>query len=208
MTNKKLKNEWYYLWTLYKIPLIGVAVLILIIGGFIISALKEKENRLEVMLIDSFASYSDEEMEAEYIRSNLTDASKWDILTMGSLFFSGTESGSYAMNSLSRFMADLGSEKLDVCGMEKTSFIKYQKSGSFLDLSSYLTKEELERFQGKFLITEDGKKIGIYASALPRLSKWGCYENTENPGVIGIIYNSKHKEEAKRYLIEFLGTEG
>lgn len=207
MTKEKLKNEVYYIWTLYKIPLIGMIVFVLIASSFLFAVLGKKENQLEIMFIDSFATYSDEEMEEEYKRSNLTDSKKWDILTMGSLFFSGTESGTYAMNSLSRFLADLGSEKLDVCGMEKPDFLKYQKSGSFLDLSLYFTKEELNRFQGEFLITEDGKRIGIYASALPRLSKWGCYENTENPGVIGIIYNSKHKEEAKQYLIDFLGTE-
>lgn len=207
MKREKIKNEIYYIWTMYKIPSIGAIVLALVIGGFVLSAIKGKDNTLEVMFIDSFSTYSDSQMESEYVNTDLTDSKKWDILTIGSLMFSGTESDVYVMNSLSRFMSDIGSNKLDVCGMLIDDYEKYDKSGLFLDLSVCFTSEELDKFEGQFLKTSDGRLIGIYADAFPRLKKWNCYENKDNKGVVGIIYNSRHINEAKQYITKFLAED-
>ncbi|MDO4623264.1 MAG: hypothetical protein Q4B22_09970 [Eubacteriales bacterium] len=208
MKKEKIKNELYYLWTLYRIPLIGGLIFLLIVGGFIIAALQKKDNTLEVMLIDSHAAYTDEQMAEEFLQADYVDPKKWENQVYGTLLFSETESGNYAMTSLSRFLADISSEKLDVCGMQEADFLKYDDSGSFLDLTICLSEEEIRRFEGQFLITEDGRRIGIRSEALPRLKEWGCYTGNGNQGVVGIIYNTTHLEEAKQYLTGFLAKAG
>ena len=103
------------------------------------------------------------------------------------------------MTSLSRFLADIGSEKLDVCGMLEEDFIKYDNSQTWLDLSTFLDADMLSRLEGSFL-EKDGRLIGIYADALPVLEAYDCYGIPEKRGVLGVIYNSPHKEAAEKYL--------
>ena len=44
-------------------------------------------------------------------------------------------------------MADIGSELLDVCGMLKDDFIKYDGSQTWTDLRKYLTDKQMEELK-------------------------------------------------------------
>lgn len=109
------------------------------------------------------------------------------------------------MTSLSRFLADIGSEKLDVCGMLEDDFRKYDQSGSFLDLRECFGEEQLLALE-EFLVTaKDGRVTGLLADALPGMQKDGCYDSPDTRGMIGIVYNTKRLEMAKRYLLYLAG---
>ena len=137
----------------------------------------------------------------ELLQSLQLNEKKYVIEVQNGLMLDNTESGSYAMTSLSRLMSDIGSEKLDVCGMLEDTYLKYGKSRTFLDLRECFTEEQLEMFEGALLVTDDGKVIGIYADALSEVQKDGCYDSEDARGVIGIVYNTKHLDMAASYLL-------
>ena len=112
------------------------------------------------------------------------------------------------MTSLSRFLADVGSEKLDVCGMLEGSFREYDQSGAFLDLRTVFDDTQLEALSPGLVTAEDGRIIGLYAAGLPGLQKDGCYDDPADPGIVGIVYNTKHLETAKQYLLYLAGRNG
>ena len=120
--------------------------------------------------------------------------------------FQGTDSGNYSMTSLSKFMADIGSELLDVCGMLKDDFIKYDGSDTWMDLRECLTDEQSKVLEDYFLMTDDGRAIGIMADELPILKADNCYTSTDTEAAVGIIYNTPHKEEAVKYLLYLAGA--
>ena len=120
--------------------------------------------------------------------------------------FQGTDSGSYSMTSLSKFMADIGSELLDVCGMTKDDFVKYDGSQTWMDLRDCLTDEQMTVLEDKLLTTDDGRAIGIMADDLPVLKADNCYTSTDTEAAVGIIYNTPHKEEAVKYLLYLAGA--
>ena len=78
-------------------------------------------------------------------------------------------------------------------------FIKYDNSQTWLDLSTFLDADMLSRLEGSFL-EKDGRLIGIYTDALPVLEAYDCYGIPGKRGVLGVIYNSPHKEAAEKYL--------
>ena len=110
------------------------------------------------------------------------------------------------MTSLSKFMADIGSELLDVCGMLKEDFIKYDGSQTWMNLRECLTDKQMEELKDRLLITDDGRVIGILADDLPVLQAEECYTNKETEAAIGVIYNAPHKDEAVKYLLYLAGV--
>lgn len=196
-----LKNDLKYLWIYFKWQILAAAVVVILAIHFLMTALTTKECVLSIMLLDCYTEVSDEEMEKELLQSLQLDKKKYAIEVQNSLMIDNTESGSYAMTSLSRLMSDVGSEKLDVCGMLQDSYLKYDNSRTFLDLRECFTEEQLKNLEGALLVTEDGRVIGIYADALTKLQEDGCYDSEDAKGVVGIVYNTKHLDMAVNYLL-------
>ena len=203
---KSIKNNLEYFWMYYKLPFIAGMIVVILALYFLITTLTAKETALSVMLIDCHTEMSGEEMAEEYMDTTGIDKKKYQVQIQNNLMFQGTDSGTYSMTSLSKFMADIGSELLDVCGMLKEDFVKYDQSDTWTDLREYLTEEQTEILKDHLLITEDGRVIGILADDLPVLQAEECYTNKETEAAIGIIYNAPHKDEAVKYLLYLAGV--
>lgn len=205
MDAKGIKNNLEYFWMYYKWQLLAGAVIALLIVYFGVSALTQKECALSVMLIDCHAKVSGEEMAEAFLEESELDAGRYEVQVQNELMFADSASGSYAMTSLSRFLADVGSEKLDVCAMLEEDFIKYDHSNTFMDLRECLSEEALARLAGSLVETEDGRIIGVYADSLPEMETCGCYTDGEERGCLGILYNTQRKETAAQYLLFLAG---
>ena len=190
----------------YKFPFIAGLIVVILVLYFLITTLTAKDTALSVMLIDCHTEMSGEEMAEEYMDTVRLDKKKYQVQIQNNLMFQGTDSGSYSMTSLSKFMADIGSELLDVCGMLKDDFIKYDGSETWTDLRKCLTDEQLEELKDRLLTADDGRVIGILADNLPVIQSDGCYTNEETDAAIGIIYNAPQKEEAVKYLLYLAGV--
>ncbi len=198
------KNELAYLWINYKWFLLAGLMVSAAVVYFLLAALTQKETAISVMLIDCHAAVSQETMDRDYLEAAELDPKSFQAEILTGLMFSGTDSGTYTMTSLSRFMSDIGNESLDVAGMREEDFLKYAGSGTWADLAALPGSENLLKAPDSLLM-KDGKTIGIYADALPMLRHYGCYEDPDTRGVLGVIYNSRRKDEALRYL-DFLSS--
>lgn len=202
---KKLKNDLEYFWMDNKLPVLAVLVVVFLGLYFLFTNMTQKETALSVMLIDCHSNMSGDDMAEDFMKGSGLDGKKYQVQIQSNLLFQGTDSGSYTMTSLSKFMSDIGSEKLDVCAMLEDDFKKYDKSGSYLDLRECLSPEQLEKLKDKLLTASDGRVIGIYADDLPVMKQYGCYENKDTRAAIGIIYNTPHRDEAVKYLLYTAG---
>lgn len=197
------KNNLSYFWNFYKWQIMA-ALATAVLGIYLLcSALTKKECVLSVMLFDCHSDVSEEQMEKELLQALQLDETRDAVSVQNSLMLAGTGSGSYAMTSLSRLLADIGSEKLDVCGMLESDFLKYDEAGTFMDLRECMEESELQAFGDALVETEDGRAIGIYTDRLPGMAKDSCYDGADGRGVIGIVYNTKHRERAVEY-VEYL----
>lgn len=200
------KQHLAYFWSFYK-WLILVAAVVTALGIYLLyTACSEKECALSVMLIDCHTDAGQEQMEQELLQALELDAKNYCVQIQNNLMFAETNSGSYAMTSLSRFLSDLGSEKLDVCAMTEQDFLTYEASGTFLDLRDCFSKEELAALEEFTVIGEDGKIPGLWTASLPVMEQYGCYEEGRK-GAVGIVYNTRHLEAAKQYLLFLAGIQ-
>lgn len=192
----------------YKLPFLAGLVVVVLAVYFLVASLTAKDTVLSVMLIDCHTEMSGEKIAEEYMEATGLDQKKYQVQIQNNLMFQGTDSGNYSMTSLSKFMADIGSELLDVCGMLKEDFIKYDGSQIWMDLRECLSEEQSEKLKDRFLTADDGRVIGIMADKLPVLMADGCYTGTDTQAAVGIIYNTPHKEQAIKYLVYLAGAMG
>ena len=190
----------------YKLPFLAGVVVVVLVVYFLVASLTAKDTVLSVMLIDCHTEMSGEKIAEEYMEATGLNQKKYQVQIQNNLMFQGTDSGNYSMTSLSKFMADIGSELLDVCGMLKDDFIKYDGSDTWMDLRECLTDEQSKVLEDYFLMTDDGRAIGIMADELPILKADNCYTSTDTEAAVGIIYNTPHKEEAVKYLLYLAGA--
>lgn len=203
---KSIKNNLEYFWMYYKLPFLAGVVVVVLVVYFLVASLTAKDTVLSVMLIDCHTEMSGEKIAEEYMEATGLNQKKYQVQVQNNLMFQGTDSGNYSMTSLSKFMADIGSELLDVCGMLKDDFIKYDGSDTWMDLRECLTDEQSKVLEDYFLMTDDGRAIGIMADELPILKADNCYTSTDTEAAVGIIYNTPHKEEAVKYLLYLAGA--
>lgn len=203
---KSIKNSLEYFWTYCKLPFLAGLVVVVLAVYFLVASLTAKDTVLSVMLIDCHTEMSGEKIAEEYMEATGLDQKKYQVQIQNNLMFQGTDSGNYSMTSLSKFMADVGSELLDVCGMLKEDFIKYDGSQIWMDLREYLTDKQMEELKDRLLTEDDGRVIGILADKLPVLQTEECYTNKETDAAIGIIYKAPHKDEAVKYLLYLAGV--
>ena len=203
---KSIKNNLEYFWMYYKLPFLAGVVVVVLAVYFFVASLTAKDTVLSVMLIDCHTEMSGEKIAEEYMEATGLNQKKYQVQVQNNLMFQGTDSGNYSMTSLSKFMADIGSELLDVCGMLKDDFIKYDGSDTWMDLRECLTDEQSKVLEDYFLMTDDGRAIGIMADELPILKADNCYTSTDTEAAVGIIYNTPHKEEAVKYLLYLAGA--
>ena len=215
MKKERIKNNIWYLWNDYKWLLMAGLVVAVLAMHLLFAALLKKDAALCVMLVDAHTPVSESDMQRDALAALGLDPGKYSATFSNSLMFSDTDSGNYAMASLSRFLADIGSEKLDVCAMREDDFKKYDESGTWADLAelfgeagmSLADEAGLSVLDEEDLLVADGRVIAIYADALPRLQKYECYPQEDCRGVVGIVYNAPHPENAVRYLA-YLGQTG
>ena len=200
MNRDKIKNQLYYFWSFYKWIIIAVGIAAALIIYFLAAKLTEKETALSVMLMDCHTEISDEQMNQDFAGYIGLDTKRYTVSIQNTLMINEEEGGNYTMTCLARFLSDIGSEKLDVCGMLLQDFEKYYNADTWMDLTDCFSKEELEELSDGLYYDTAGAPIGLYADRMPVLAEYGCYDSEDDRGVVGIIYNTQRKDMAVSYL--------
>ncbi len=200
-----IKDKVYDLWSFYKWFIIAAFIVFFLLVYFLYSHFSQKETYLSVMLMDCHSAVAEEQMVSDYEAFDADfDKSKYEVTIQTSLMIDSTQSENYAFTSLARFLADVGSEKLDVCGMVEEDFEKYASSDTWMDLGLIFSQDELDDLAQYLYRDSDGRVVGIYVKGLPLLKEYECYESQE--GIIGIVYNTQRVHAAASYIQYLLGT--
>ena len=200
MEKKNRKTELSYFLFYFKWPVLAALIILFLVLHFVSASLGQKKNIFTVMLLDCHASAGQEQMSESFGKGMEIDPRKEKIDVQSSLMLSDTFSGSYAMTSLSRFMTEVGNENLDVCGMLLIDFEKYDASSTWMDLRNICSADWLTEMKDFWIESEDGRIIGIDPAGFPVLRTAGCYDETNGPAGIGIVYNTQRADTARRFL--------
>jgi hypothetical protein len=200
MTEIHNKGAWRdrlgYFWVYYKILVILIVIGLIMVINFLHASLTEQPSVLNVMMLDIHAKVTSEKLQQEFIHAASINEKK-EKVTISVDQLLGDGSSSYQMGILAKLYSEIGMNQLDVVSMRKDDFANYVKSDMFLDLREVFTPEELSEFTGLYR-DDSGRVLGIRCNSMPGIKNISGYEM--DFGVMGIVYNTQHKDMAVKYL--------
>ena len=183
----------------YKFPLLLIVGGIAVLLYFIHAGITQKEPVFTAYLFDAHTDMDKEAVEGAFAGFAGIDAQE-TVTVDTSFLLADPSAGNYAMVSLARFYTDIGTENLDACMMLEDNFMAYADSDAFLDLRTCLSGEQMEIYAEELVYAGD-VPVGIQGNDMKWVLDSESYEG--DACVFGILYNSRHVENAVKFL-EFL----
>lgn len=144
MKNKPLKERLDHFWYYHKWYIIGGAVAILFVIILIHSVLSGKETAFCAVITDVDVHGDEQQLIDDFAAYSTIDLSTYDVAFESSIYFIN---GNY--QSPTKITAMLSNESIDTLSFATEYFEKYAYNGTFLDLSTCMTQEELDDYAGR-----------------------------------------------------------
>ena len=201
------KSNWYkfkYYVYYYKIPVIvGIGVLVFLIS-LVHSIVTAKDTVLSVALLNANQEVDYSLFLDEYFQTTDYDAGKTEMRIDASYCFYDNYSN---YQNEQRFFVATAAEQIDVVIGSKEIFEKYADMGYFIDLSKLMDTDTYSKYSDMAHTTSLTEEYGgnTEVSGLD-ITNWDCisklkwYEGSDEPVYIGIVCESKNKEQAIDFI--------
>ena len=201
------KSNWYkfkYYVYYYKIPVIvGIGVLVFLIS-LVHSIVTAKDTVLSVALLNANQEVEYSLFMDEYFQTTDYDAGKTEMRIDASYCFYDNYSN---YQNEQRFFVATAAEQIDVVIGSKEIFEKYADMGYFIDLSKLMDTDTYSKYSDMAHTTSLTEEYGgnTEVSGLD-ITNWDCisklkwYEGSDEPVYIGIVCESKNKEQAIDFI--------
>ena len=201
------KSNWYkfkYYVYYYKIPVIvGIGVLVFLIS-LVHSIVTAKDTVLSVALLNANQEVDYSLFMDEYFQTTDYDAGKTEMRIDASYCFYDNYSN---YQNEQRFFVATAAEQIDVVIGSKEIFEKYADMGYFIDLSKLMDADTYSKYSDMAHTTSLTEEYGgnTEVSGLD-ITNWDCisklkwYEGSDEPVYIGIVCESKNKEQAIDFI--------
>lgn len=191
------KQKIQYIWDYYRWPIVIVIAVIFFLGSLIMHYVTYKEPALDIIMVNSNMVYAEEfpEFDNFYELAGL-DPVEIPLAIDTSISFSTPESpvsDYYNTQNLSLRVAVGGN---DIIFAPETIYDYYAASGSFLDLSTALSEEELEKYADILVYTTDEETGATYPCGVKLSEDNLLLEKNyySNPCCLGLFVNTDTPE--------------
>ena len=167
MKDAPFKEKAQYFWTYYKWYVIVSVLAVLFVVSIVHTVLTKKDNGFYAVMLNAYAGASSEEYTKDVAKLLELDTSKEQALFDSGIYIDFVMSDQRSMTSAQKFMVYLSAHELDVVVGETSTIQHYAYSESFADLRKFLTPEQLEKYQDRF-IYYDQKYVDEKAAAIER----------------------------------------
>lgn len=227
--NSSLSYKLKYIWDYYKWLIIGILIAVPIIISIVKDIATKKDFIFYGMFLNSYAESSSlDAYMNDFGQQYELDTENYDIFLDTSLSMQVETYDDGSMATMHRIIASLSIGELDVLAANPSVFEHYSTSDTFCDLSSLLTKEQMELLQPYFYYV-DGAEItkrmnsddaiaytpteydhqdpacmenpilvGLYIQDSPSLSKMFVFK--DNSYILGIPQGCQHQETALQFI--------
>lgn len=227
LKNGTLKQKLAYLWDYYKWPVIGAMIVIAILISIFHDILFEKKVVLHISVLNSsnlLENLSFEERQQELLGNGPSTQSVKNLFMEYAGINSNTRTViidtsmhvSFSKNSMEQMEEYLDNTQLDLIIAGDEIYEYYAGEGTFLDLRTVLTEEQLERYQSDLYyvdqapsseVTDPAKPelmkdpipVGVYIDDCERFfSNYHVYNGSRT--VLGFVVNARHMDNAVTFL--------
>lgn len=226
--NAALKKKMQYYWYYYKYHLLAIAAAVVLVCAVIYTIVDKQEIAIQTMII----SGTEVEAKASGFKQKFAESigmspDEYAFHYDTSIYLDYQRQDMAFVTCQQKLVTMIGAGELDVLVSEENTYKGVCLNGAFTDLTTFLTKEEIEKYQSSFFYVDqavieamdaaNGKEygtndfdphkpelmekpvpVGIYMSTDAALMQ--CYDFVGDDVVIGIIQNSERMERAVEFL--------
>lgn len=204
LKDMSFREKLSYLWEYYKIHALVTIGIIAIISYIIHSIVTPN------VVTQFYAAFIDSSVDADVLENYRTDFSdylqldpKTESIDFNTSFYFGSDA-QYAMNMKQALVTYVAAQEVDVIIAPESQFADYAYYGYFDKVSDQLPTDIYSNLTDYFYMSEVEGSSGqnAYGIYLTETELFKPYTDASDPYVLGIITNSKHKDNT----IEFIRT--
>lgn len=201
---QKIKNTVAYYWEYYKVPMIGVVILVVLLFLLDIPSLLNKpETKWNGYFIKSGMQQAQADQWMDDFQKNFMQDldEKHEYRLDTSLTFAVEEDSIQGFDQMSKFTALIAGHEIDFVVAEEDTIRHYAELGGFVDLEELLPEDQKEYWQSAFkeYVSETGG-LGAYAVDLADTFLTVNQAEDEKRYVGAIPLNSERKEMTIQFL--------
>lgn len=204
------KAKLQYIWDYYKLPIGGVLILLAILISVIHYYATYKDPVLTLMLVNSSIDAEDTTIQHSFdsfMEENNYNPARQEVAFSKNLFLDMSNPQGPTGQTLVSLDVMTGGRGISAIFSDPDNFDGLAERSYFLDITDYLTDEQIREHQDDLVYTADTDTNERYAAGI-RLTKekckWlqdtGAYEEC----VVGICYDSNNHPDAQKALLTYL----
>lgn len=199
------KERVEYIWDYYRWHILAIIFAVYLLVTMIIHIMEYKESILDIVMINSnFQSSEQGEKFDDFLLNYGYDLDEYCVNVNSSVRLGVDIEGAYA--SVSLLAALIDADEADVFFWKDDEFDAYIDDGLLIDLSEFLSQDELEKYKDDFFYTYSDEQKDTYPCAIilkenhPWIVNYGKY----NHCYVGVSCNTKSLETARNFIVFLL----
>ena len=150
LKSKPFKEKWKYFWSYYTVHVV-VTIAVLIFGTVLVHDLvTSKDYAFYAMFINCVTGNDDENFLNDFTETLDIDTKEYTTCVDTSIHMDVAGYDSNSITASQKIIAMASANEIDAVISDLDVFANYADNGMFVDLRTFLTKEQIERFSSQF----------------------------------------------------------
>lgn len=203
LANKTFIEKLDYIWTYYKLHILGTLILILFVGSYISAQINRQEVYCNITYIGNTINVEELTPAKDKLNDILLHNNKKSVINFESIFTDDKSSTGLAM--LQKLQANIAANEIDIAIVNKEFFEQNFSSEMFLNLESLngfstlpLSNHELTKK------TDSNGSNGTYGISVKNLKLLNDIHFVNNDNILVVISNTEHNDAVVNVLKTFL----
>lgn len=200
------KAKFQYIWDYYKFPILGVALGIIVVVSFIVHFVTYKKPVLTLTFVNCGVNTNDNTIPdslAPFMSENGYDTSKYTIDLNKNLNLNMETPNASTSQDLTTLDVMIGAHSISAIFADADTFDALAERSYFVDISSYLSEDELAQYQDDLVYTTDSDTNKTYPVGVHLTSdtcSWLKDTQTYDDCVVGLCYEEGNDDTQKQFM--------
>lgn len=200
------KAKFQYIWDYYKFPILGVALGIIVVISFIVHFVTYKKPVLTLTFVNCGVDTNDNTIPdslAPFMSENGYDTSKYTIDLNKNLTLNMDTPNASTSQDLTTLDVMIGAHSISAIFADADTFEALAERSYFVDISSYLSEDDLAQYQDDLVYTTDSDTNKSYPAGVHLTSdtcSWLKDTQTYDDCVVGLCYEEGNDDTQKQFM--------
>jgi hypothetical protein len=203
LANKTFIEKLDYIWTYYKLHILGTLILIFFVGSYISAQINRQDVYCNITYVGNSINVEELNPAKNKLNDILLNNNKKLVINFDSIFTDDKSSGGLAMTE--KLHVNIAAQQIDIAIVNKEFFAKNFSSEMFLNLESLNGFSTLPLSNHELIKkTDNNGNNGTYGISVKNLKLLNDIHFTNDDNIVVVISNTEHNDAVVNVLKTFL----